>query len=306
MLHPNNKKIGIVIVTYNNLSNTLCALGSVLDSDYDNKDIVIVDNCSEQIYKEKLESLCKERFPSIEILYLKKQHGYGGACNAAAEYLAGRNIDAFLFLNNDVMLRQNCILKLVANLKESNVLIGPKVYFGFSNKIYSAGGFFNKTFMIVHNRGNGKVDEGQYDKKEQVEFINGCAFLISAKMFNELKGFDESFYYYSEESDLCYRIVNAGYNILYEPEAVAHHWVSATFGNETRKSIYYKVRSHLYFSRKHSKNNIIFLNHCLYLFCKYFIKLSTQRLIYILTRAMVVLTAVKDFITKKSGAGPYG
>lgn len=295
-----NKKLGIIIITYNNLCNILCTLDSIEECDCTDKEILIIDNCSAPEYRHKLQKVCEKRFPNVNILYLEKELGYGGACNSGAQYFIKKGIDAFLFLNNDVVLHPHCISQLISNLNKDNVLIGPKVYHGFSDRLYSTGGFFNKTFMIVKNRGNSQFDKGQYNKKEEVEFINGCAFLVSAKIFTEMNGFDENFYYYSEESDLCFRIIDSGYKIIYEPQAVVYHWVSTTFGNESKKSIYYLVRSSLYFASKHSPNAIIFLNHCLYLLYEYVIMLILRRLAYILTRIAVFLKAVKDFIMKKT------
>ncbi|MFA5337149.1 MAG: glycosyltransferase family 2 protein [Candidatus Omnitrophota bacterium] len=301
MEKPPNRKLGLIIITYNNLCNTLCVLDSVTASDCKDKETLVIDNCSAPEYRDRLQNVCKEKFPDTKILYLEKEYGYGGACNIGAKYFIEKGINVFLFLNNDVILHPHCISQLLTNLDEDNVLIGPKVYYNFSDRIYSAGGFFNKTFMIVKNRGNGQFDKGQYDKKEKVEFINGCAFLVSAKVFAEMNGFDENFYYYSEESDLCFRIINAGHKIIYEPKAVAYHWVSTTFGNESKKSIYYLVRSNLYFASKYSPNIIIFFNHCLYLLYEYVIMLVLRRFAYIFTRVVVVLRAVKDFIMKKTG-----
>jgi len=299
MVQANDKKIGVIIIAYNDICNTLCALQSVFDSDYREKSILVVDNCSEPAYYERLKKLCEEKFPPAGILRLEKESGYGGACNQGAQYFLKDSIEKLLFLNNDVILHQNCISQLVQNLDEKNVLIGPKVYRKLSNVLQSTGGFFNKRNMTVKNRGNGEVDAGQYQRREEVEFINGCGFLISAKVFKEMNGFDEAFCYYSEESDLCLRILKAGYKIIYEPKAVIYHWVSTTFGNESKKSTYYLVKSSLYFASKHSPNAIIFLNHCLYLLYEYVIMLILRRLAYIFTRIVVVLRAVKDFATGK-------
>jgi len=296
-----DKKIGIVIVTYNNLCNTLCVLDSIAECDYENKEIIIIDNCSAMEYKNRLQKACEKKTINVEIVYLEKEQGYGSACNIGAQYLSKKGVDAFLFLNNDVMLHPHCISQLMENLSGNNVLVGPKVYHDFSDRFYSAGGFFNKTFMIVKNRGSGQKDIGQYDNNEEVEFINGCAFLMSAKIFAKLNGFDENFYYYSEESDLCFRVINNGHKIIYEPKAVVYHWASTTFGNESKKSLYYLVRSNLYFASKHSPNAVIFLNHCLYLVYEYVIMLILRRLAYILTRIAVFLKAVKDFVMKKTG-----
>lgn len=300
-----NKKIGVIIVTYNNVCNTLCAIDSVLRSDYKNIDIVIVDNASSSIYREKLQNACEERFLSVTVLCLEKESGYGAACNVGARHVIERGSNALLILNNDVVLHENCISYLMMNLDENVVLVGPKVYFGFSNIIASAGADINKTFMIVKNRGGGEADNGRYDKREKVEFITGCVFLISAKAFIDLNGFDEKFYYYYDETDLCYRATKAGYIIIYEPKAIVYHWSSTTLGGESKRTLYYMTRSGLYFVRKHNKNKTALFSHLIYIFYMFIIKLTYARLGQIITRYLAVIRGIRDFFVGITWKAPY-
>ena len=296
-----NKKIGAIIITYNDVHYTLFLIDSVLKSNYKEIDILVVDNCSDAVHKEKLNTEIKTKFPSVALLYLTEPRGYGGACNLGAEYFAEKGIEVLLFLNNDVVLDKDCIPQLLGDLGEDIVLVGPKVYLGFSKIIYSCGGFFNQTFLTIKNRGNGERDNGQYDEREEVEFINGCAFLILTKTFLGLGGFDEKFYYYYEETDLCYRLNKAGLKILYDPKAIAYHMVSKTFGTESKKSMYHLVRSHLYFIDKHSKEKKgrIFLLGLGYIFYNYTVKFIYTRIGQILTRQIAVFKGVIDFLKAK-------
>ncbi|MEI8349376.1 MAG: glycosyltransferase family 2 protein [Candidatus Omnitrophota bacterium] len=302
----NAKKVGVAIVTYNNVYSTLLAIESVLHSDYRNIELLVVDNGSNELCEKQLRNELDERGYRVEILCMNERYGYGAACNRAAQYLLARDAELLLFLNNDVILNKQCILRLSFHFEEERTkAVGPKIYRGFSDIICSTGGFFNKASLVVTNRGNGEKDKGQYDKTENVEFVNGCAFLVSAKYFIELGGFDEKFYYYSEETDLCYRIIKEGGSIIYEPQAIVYHWTSTTFGDDSKKTLYYLTRSALYFVKKHTGSNRVFVRHLAYILYNFIIKLTYCRVGAIITRYIAVIRGIRDFFRGKTGTGPY-
>lgn len=302
-----DKKIGAIIVTFNNVYNTLDTVGSLLDSDYKNIETVVVDNSSKDTLRTFLCDELRRKFSHTEFLPLEAGGGYGHACNGGVQHLKEKNCDIFLFLNNDVILDKKCVSNLVRNFDEKDVAsVGPKVYLGLSDIIYSAGGFFHKKLLFVKNRGNGEIDKGQYNRREQVEFINGCVFAISAGVFTEMEGFDRKFHYYSDEADLCYRIVGRGYKIIYEPEAVAYHWSSTTLGSESKKTLYYMVRSQLYFVTKHTNNKITLFYNMAYIFYHFVVKLTFHKLGQTVTRYIAVGRGIMDFILGIKGKGPYG
>jgi GT2 family glycosyltransferase len=300
-----DRKIGAAIITFNNIIDTLHVVDSLLSSDYKNIELLVVDNKSDEAYKEKLSSELKLKFPSMKLLYINEDKGYGGACNIGAKYLIEKGSEILLFLNNDVSLDKSCVSKLTENIKQDVVLAGPKIYLGFSNILYSAGGFFDKKTLIVKMRGYGKIDKGQYDKREEVEFINGSVFMIDARVFMELGGFDEKFYYYCDESDLCYSLLKAGYKMIYDPQAIAYHCGSKTLGTESRKAYYFMARSTLYFVAKHSKSKQVFLANLLYIINGYLIRMLNAKVEQMRTLSYAVIRGIVDFSKSITGKGPY-
>jgi len=302
------EKIGAIIVTFNNVCHTLCAVESLLNSKAENVEALVVDNGSDTAYLRILQDEVKKKFPrAVELLCLEKAGGYGYACNKGAQLLKGKGCDTLFFLNNDISIDEECILHLRENLKTEQIAaVGPKVYRGFSNTIQSAGGFFNRRLTFVQNRGSNEVDRGQYDTRQEVEFINGCAFMISEKVFTEVNGFDEKFYYYNEEADLCYRIMKKGYKLIYEPRAVVHHWPSSTFGTESKMALYYRTRSQLQFVKKHTNSKYILFYNFLDIFHHFVLKFTCHKVCYILARAIAVFNGMKHFMIGKTDKGPYG
>mgnify|MGYP001588910091 FL=1 len=91
-----------------------------------------------------------------------------------------------------------------------------------------------------------------WDKKEprQVDVIPGTAFLIRRTLFNQIGGFDEKFFLYFEEADLCRRIRRAGWEIyMYPPAKIMHHWSASTPKSPRIQAIFRASR--FYYFRKH-------------------------------------------------------
>jgi GT2 family glycosyltransferase len=299
-----NKKIGATIITFNNISDTLYAIDSFLNSDYKNIELLVIDNKSDEIYKNKLASEVESKFPKVKLLYINEDKGYGGACNIGAKYLIDKGSEVLLFLNNDVFLEKSCVSRLAENLSNNIVLTGPKLYFGFSKILYCAGGFFDKN-LIIKNRGCGEIDKGQYDKKEEIEFINGSVFMIDAAIFMKLGGFDENFYYYCDETDLCYRILKAGYKIIYEPQAQAYHYASKTLGQGSKRSYYFLARSTLHFTAKHGKSRGIFLRNLCYIVYNFLMGFTWNKIKQVYAVNYAVIKGIADFIRGRADKGPY-
>lgn len=301
-----NRKIGIIIVTFNNVYHTLSAVGSVLSSEFGNAEILVVDNGSAAAYAETLGNELKIKFPNAGFLHIEEDKGYGGACNIGAQNLSKKGCDLLLFLNNDIILHPQCISSLITNFEKENVaLVGPKVYHGLSNVLYTAGAFFDRKLLPPKNRGAGEIDNGQYNMTEEVEFINGCAFMMLSETFRKIGSFDERFHYYSEEADLCYRLVKRGYKIIYEPRAIVYHWPSTTSEQGSKREIYYRARGHLYFVRKHAKSKSIFLCNILYIFYHFILIFTCTRIGQALTRVVAAIRGIKDSIIGRTGRGPY-
>jgi len=299
--------IGVIIVTFNDIYDTMRIAESVFESGHSGLKILVVDNGSTEAVVRRLSERLTTKFPAVEFLHIDEDRGYGNACNEGAAHFRKRGCNLLLFLNNDVLLDKKSISLLTSYFNEGEVaLAGPKVYNGLTDTIYSAGGSFSKFLLLAKNRGSGEPDKGQYDRAEDVEFINGCAFMISTEVFTELGGFDTKFRYYSDESDLCYRILKKGYRTVYEPRAVAYHWPSTTLGCESKRTFYYMVRSRLYFIDKHTRGKAIIICTIGYILLHFILNFGYRRLGSIVTRYCAVARGMLDFALRKSGKGPYG
>ncbi len=93
------------------------------------------------------------------------------------------------------------------------------------------GGCMNR-LGYTWDRGMFEEDRGQYDRISEILFASAAAALFDRERFLEVGGFDESFFMYHEDVDLCWRLWLRGYEVLSAPDAVVHHH----FGATTRQS----------------------------------------------------------------------
>ncbi len=217
-------KIVIIIVNYNGKHLLEKNLQSVVDTDYVDFKIVVVDNASVDGSVEYL----KKKFPSVKIVESKENLGFGRGNNLGVKEYP--NFDAYLFLNNDVSVPKDWLGKLVVTLQEKNDAgaVGPKILYSKeklgndSRVINSAGIYVDKHFM-PYDRYDKEKDTPRYNVVEEIDAIMGGAFLVKREVFEKTGGFNPNMFLYYEDIDLSLRIRDLGYKIYYNGDAEVYH-----------------------------------------------------------------------------------
>jgi len=191
-------------------------LTSVLSSDYSPFEIVVVDDCS----TDDSSTLFAEFASQITLLRTPRNSGFGVACNLGASKARG---DVFVFLNDDTTVHPEWIGELIRAVEDSSVgLATPKVlYYRHQNVINAVGGECD-LLGFAWSRGHGQQDAGQYERRELV-FYGSCCLLVRRNVWTEIKGFDEKYFMYHEDVDLCWRAQIAGFPVLYVPSSIVFH-----------------------------------------------------------------------------------
>ena len=109
-------------------------------------------------------------------------------------------------------------------------------------------------------RGTGEIDQGQYDKTQEVLSPDGCAALYRRKLLTQVGGFDESFFAYGEDADLGLRARWLGWKCLYVPRAVVHHHHSSTLGPYSDQKVYWVERNRLWLAVKNFPLPLLLFN----------------------------------------------
>ena len=227
----NFKDITVGIVTFNSEKVIFECLKGIKKI----KNIIIFDNSNDFILKKKILS----KFPNIKFILSKKNIGYGSGNNKIINLCKTK----YLFiLNPDTILKRNCENELLKTLNESDnsdlSILAP-----ISNdKNY---GYFND------------FKKSKTKKKFKVDYVKGFSMLIDIKKIRSIGKFDENFFLYLEEIDLCKRLVKKGYSIYVTKSAKIKHLAaqSSNLGFEFEKCRnWHWMWSSFYFYKKYNSH----------------------------------------------------
>jgi len=260
----NEPKISLIIVNWNKKNDLLECLESVQKLNYSNFNTIVVDNGS---IDDSLEMI-KQNFSKVFLIKNKKNLGFAKGNNQGIELALRKGADYVFLLNNDAVIEKNCLRELV-KVVESNKkygVLGPKIYyFSVPNRIQSVGEIFIRSLGLTFHRERKKFDKGQFNSITEVDFISGCAMLLKTEAIKKVGLFDELFFSYLEDLDLCYRLKKKGYKTIVVPTAKVWHKESLSTKGTTFK-LFFKTRNSIIFMRK----NIHHLKRPIFLFGFFF------------------------------------
>ena len=156
--------------------------------------------------------------------------GYAGGANRVVELLASESesLDYILVLNPDVELDPDFSVRLIEGIDQRpRVAIATGKLLRPDRLTLDSAGILFPRHGRPRDRGSDSRDRGQFDAVELVDAASGAAMMLRVAALGdlELEGelFDESFFVYHEDTDLCWRARRFGWQILYEPRAVGVH-----------------------------------------------------------------------------------
>ena len=183
---------------------------------------------------------------------------YAGGNNVGIRRALSDACSHILLLNNDTVVDTAFLSKLLlTTAAHPDAVLCPKIYYADRPSVlWYAGGTLNLRRARIAHRGIREVDRGQYDEDESTAWATGCALFAPREIFEAVGPLDEQFQLYCEDVDFCLRARNAGYRILYVPEAKVWHKVSAAIGgNLSRRKLVRKWTSLRRLLSKHVHNS---------------------------------------------------
>ncbi|HSA84254.1 MAG TPA: glycosyltransferase, partial [Patescibacteria group bacterium] len=252
--------VSIIIVNYHVKKELLACIASIFASKPKTKcEVIVVDN--DEIKKSKTD--IKEQFPQIR--YVPNENkGFGQGNNVGASVAKG---EFLFFLNPDTTIEKGTIDTLVSYLNNhTKVAIAAPLLLNMDRTIVPLQGartltpfraMFSFSFISKFFPKNPVakkywyVDEWNKQSVKEVESIPGTAFMIRRSLYEKIRGFDEKFFLYFEEHDLCKRILDLGWKIIMHPKAKVLHFLgkSTTQSKKNINSIF--QRSRWYYLKKH-------------------------------------------------------
>jgi GT2 family glycosyltransferase len=243
-------KVDIIVLNWNGKKNTIECLESLMDVDYRNYDVIVVDNASTDGSQEFL----KKNFMDITLIENKKNWGFGGGFNIGINEAVRRNAEYVLCLNNDVVVERNVIKELVKIGNLSNKIGGlcPMEYFyDDPNRINFAGGIIRSFRTKVY--GHGELDRGKFNEISETDLLTGPAMMLKLDALFDVGFFDTSYFYGPEDKDIALRLKKKGYKLVFVPTAkVWHKRRGVTRGKIIPLNAYFHVRNYLLFVKKHA------------------------------------------------------
>jgi GT2 family glycosyltransferase len=247
--------VSIILVNYNGADVVLDCLRSLLKYLHTIPyEIIVVDNAS----TDGSAALISEHFPTIQVLKQKDNQGFGTGNNVGAKQAKG---EFLFFLNTDTLLTSDVLPPLVMLMKEHPEIgvIGTKLLnadgslqLSIASEISIAGEYQTlkqlKQYTVPQQQ---KTIEQKFAQTQVVDIVIGAAFFIRRALFEALKGFDEAFFMYFEESDLCQRVRDRGWQVLYTPDVSIIHLGGYSVGKVSDRMRLEYRRSQLYYYQKH-------------------------------------------------------
>ncbi len=252
-----DQKVSIIIPTKDNVSLLKRCLLALKKTTYKNYEIVIIDNNST-----KQETLSYLKSLPYTIVRYPNQFNFSKMNNLAVTKTSGEYL---LFLNDDTApLEPNWLSEMVGACNQDGVgAVGAKLVH-LDNTIQHAGIVLLKTGAGFHPwqnvPSNEPVNFGFLNLSRNCTAVTGACLLIKKTVFEEIGGYDDEFDLYYGDTDLCMKVVDMGYRVVYNPYAKLLHQGSSTI--KEHSSAFFAVENHYHFVKKwpHIKKGDPFYN----------------------------------------------
>ncbi|MBU1118675.1 glycosyltransferase family 2 protein [Patescibacteria group bacterium] len=258
------KKYSFVILTYNSEKTIKDCIQSVIDKTTGiEREIIVVDNDSKD---GTVDFLKKEFAGLITLIENKKNTGFSGGMNVGLKKATG---DYLIMLNPDAHIEKIDFDTIEKQFKKEGIgVIAPKIVwpdgtlqpsFGFYPTRLRLLLHFSKLQRVLPNGFlvyNNKWNKHFYKTLSDVDWASGCSLVIPKTVLEKIDYFDENFFLYVEDVDLCKRIKDEGYSIIVDPSIVISHILQASVKEDLGKNLDFQKESFEYFFKKHYNKNI--------------------------------------------------
>ncbi|OGL70357.1 hypothetical protein A3B32_01410 [Candidatus Uhrbacteria bacterium RIFCSPLOWO2_01_FULL_53_9] len=231
--------IAVIVVVYNKLHpQCLPTLRRVIERTKLKVDVVVVDNASPNL---DVAALVTKAYPQAHLIVCRLNRGFGSACNRGAK---GFKAGTYFFLNPDTILTDDALFEqLHAFIKRYPKvgIVAPRTHYLDGSLQETCRRFpawhmpiARRTRLMAPHRGKRYVDEFlmkdfDHEAERMVDWVQGSAIMIDAALFREIGGFDERFFMYFEDVDLCRRCWERGRPVYYLPSGtIAHEYTQGS------------------------------------------------------------------------------
>ena len=259
-------EISVVVVSFNSCEELGKCLGALPEAANGvSLEVLLIDNAS----TDNSADLVLKEFPSVKLIKNPINLGFAAAVNQAARIATSRYL---VLLNPDSVLSPGTLRMAIRKMEQhpkagmgGGLLVSPKgepqpsarLFPSALNQVLTHSGL---AWKYPHSRFFGRADRtwAPIEKDAQVDWVPGAFAIIRKEVFDRMQGFDERFFLYAEEVDLCRRMKQAGYEVWYWPEIRVVHEGGASarslpghFSEQGAQLTLWSLRSRFLYFRKH-------------------------------------------------------
>lgn len=233
--------IGVVVVTYNSEKDIEKCLASVFQQGCE-VEVVVVDNASE----DGTVGVLRGKFPQVKLIQNEENVGFAKAVNQGERFLQqGRNInstDFLLLMNPDAVLEEGALEEMLKVMEEQECAVVQPVIMKMSKpeEVMTCGNEYRGMGLVMRNTSSRAV------RRRQISYASGTCLLLRSDVWEEMGGFDESYFLYYEDTEFSHRLRQKGHQIWLADKARVRHADHSRF---TMKRLIPYAQGWLKFSR---------------------------------------------------------
>jgi len=252
--------IGVITVNYNQYQLTREFLDSLATVKNANDLSVYIADVST-----KKEIFKIDKYPMKVIVISLPNNGYAFGINEGTKYFILKGFDKFCAINNDILFDKNFAIEAENGFKKIDIF-GGKIYYApgyeyhkkyqkkdFGKVLWYAGGIVDWKNVYISHRGVDEVDNKQFEKLEETDFITGCMLFFSKKVVDQIGFWDKKYFLYFEDFDFCERAKIARFKLFYNPKIIIWHKnAQSTGGSGSLLHQKYQRKNRLIFGLKYA------------------------------------------------------
>lgn len=320
-----NPQVSIIILNRNWWQDTIECLESVFRNHYPCYEVILIDNFSTDNSLEHIENwlhkkqkisskyygkiLCTHKViyndfawvinnKKFKIIQNKSNLGFAWWNNVALEYVYNQipNSEFVLFLNNDTIVHKDFLGNLVKTAQNNSMLgsvASKNVYYDNADIVRYAGGKINRFVWQIKHIWLNHVDDGRFDSIIETEYWVGSSLLVKTELLKRINWFDEKYFAYSEDADLCLRINKLWFKNYYCWTSKIYHKVSQSSSKVSDFANYLQIRNNFWLI----KSNFSLLKFIVFIIIQLIYKLPAK-LIKWKIKLFPTIKGLKDWILK--------
>lgn len=240
-------RFSVIIINYKTLELTRGCLRSLFQlPNQEDLEIIVIDNNSEDGSAEKLRAEFGNR---VKLIANKKNLGFAGANNQGVAVSHGQYL---IFLNSDTIVKKDFLIVGYYILKSNqNIgIVSPRLKLENGDNQKAAFGKFPTLIKLLNQSTKKEINIDESQEYFFTDWVSGCALMIGRELFQKIDGWDDRFFLYYEDIDICRRAYLAGYKSAVMPKISITHLGGQSLQAAPKKNIIY-YQSQDYYFKKH-------------------------------------------------------